>query len=485
MTSGKGAPWSEDKMERRGIAKFLTKYLDSNAEINVLNVNAPWGAGKTFFLENWHDELLQERAALYFNAWKHDYAGDAFVALTAAIHDSLKELIPTSKVDSALSDFRSKAAKAILAATPAIAKGVLKKVTGVDVSAIAEEASSSVESDSDDLLPSAAEKALEALLQNNGATMRIVEDFKHKFSALAREAASAQAVNSGKDVRPLYVFIDELDRCRPTFSIELLERVKHFFDVENCKFIIACDLEQLQHSISAVYGEGFEGSKYLKRFFDAEYSLSFSNFQGWIKSQIFEDKYFIAPPLRLGQVNSNSYWGEDERSRVTTPSPNDVLSGDLDLDAFQAVVLAVSQTFKLKLRELEKCLKQLRAVQASFLPDKVDIFLSTYLICLRDEAPQLYRKVIEYNNSDDWSTIEHRYPARSIYYGYGSMSIHELAKKYFDLLHASELQLRTWLRSDDAGNALYSHALESFSTTNDRRRMKNYIPYVDLAHSID
>ncbi|WP_419182173.1 P-loop NTPase fold protein [Pantoea ananatis] len=32
---------------------------------------------------------------------------------------------------------------------------------------------------------------------------------------------------------PLFVFVDELDRCRPTYAIEMLETIKHLFSIEN------------------------------------------------------------------------------------------------------------------------------------------------------------------------------------------------------------------------------------------------------------
>ena len=39
----------------------------------------------------------------------------------------------------------------------------------------------------------------------------------------------------------LFVFIDELDRCRPTYAIELLERIKHLLDIDGLVFILAMD----------------------------------------------------------------------------------------------------------------------------------------------------------------------------------------------------------------------------------------------------
>ncbi|MBK7493258.1 MAG: hypothetical protein IPI17_15895 [Nitrosomonas sp.] len=66
--------------------------------------------------------------------------------------------------------------------------------------------------------------------------------------------------------KPLFIFIDELDRCRPLYAIELLERIKHLFVYQGIVFVIATDTEQLKHSINAIYGSGFDSTTYLRRF---------------------------------------------------------------------------------------------------------------------------------------------------------------------------------------------------------------------------
>ena len=40
-----------------------------------------------------------------------------------------------------------------------------------------------------------------------------------------------------ENVEKLVIFIDELDRCRPSFAIEMLERIKHYFDDDRIIFI--------------------------------------------------------------------------------------------------------------------------------------------------------------------------------------------------------------------------------------------------------
>ena len=67
--------------------------------------------------------------------------------------------------------------------------------------------------------------------------------------------------------------MDELDRCRPDYAIELLEGIKHLFGVPGVYFVVATNTIQLGESIRAVYGNGFDGQRYLKRFFDLQFSL--------------------------------------------------------------------------------------------------------------------------------------------------------------------------------------------------------------------
>ncbi|MDF2984869.1 MAG: hypothetical protein K0R50_379, partial [Eubacterium sp.] len=91
-------------------------------------------------------------------------------------------------------------------------------------------------------------------------SFRSFNDQKEKFT----EALRNLIPEDGK----LIIFIDELDRCRPTFAVETLEVIKHYFNIENIVFVMAIDLVQLSHSISTLYGNDMDSSGYLRRFFD-------------------------------------------------------------------------------------------------------------------------------------------------------------------------------------------------------------------------
>ena len=71
----------------------------------------------------------------------------------------------------------------------------------------------------------------------------------------------------------MIVMIDELDRCRPTYAIELLEVAKHLFSVDHIVFVLAINRTELAHSIQAIYGDRFDAEGYLRRFFDIDFQL--------------------------------------------------------------------------------------------------------------------------------------------------------------------------------------------------------------------
>ncbi|WP_138373633.1 MULTISPECIES: P-loop NTPase fold protein [Oscillospiraceae] len=76
-----------------------------------------------------------------------------------------------------------------------------------------------------------------------------------------------------EEAEKLVIFIDELDRCKPSFAIEMLERIKHYFDDERIIFVVSLNKEQLIHTISNYYGSEFDSTRYLNHFFDVSINL--------------------------------------------------------------------------------------------------------------------------------------------------------------------------------------------------------------------
>lgn len=84
----------------------------------------------------------------------------------------------------------------------------------------------------------------------------------------------------------LVIFVDELDRCRPSYAIQLLERIKHYFDDDRVLFVFSVNMTQLQHTVKAYYGESFDSTRYLDKFFDLRIAMPEINYD-----QVFREKF--------------------------------------------------------------------------------------------------------------------------------------------------------------------------------------------------
>ena len=98
---------------------------------------------------------------------------------------------------------------------------------------------------------------------------------------------------------PIVIFVDELDRCRPTYSIEILEVIKHFFETKGCVFLVATDTEALQHSIRSVYGDRFDAETYLKRFFGRKIRLPEVSILEYLNTEKFDFMQYVSKGVCL------------------------------------------------------------------------------------------------------------------------------------------------------------------------------------------
>ena len=95
----------------------------------------------------------------------------------------------------------------------------------------------------------------------------LIEEFR---SSLGK---AIEKLNEDGKKAQIIIFVDEIDRCRPVYAVELLERIKHLFNIENVIFVISLDKQQLHNSLGALYGQGINSDEYLRRFIDLEYML--------------------------------------------------------------------------------------------------------------------------------------------------------------------------------------------------------------------
>ena len=256
-------PFKHDLLERKESVEILTNLLRNIQSPCVLSIDAEWGNGKTTFLKIWAQFLRNNKfKVVEFNAWETDFSNDPFEALTAELRDGIRN--HTSDTNSSKSFIKS-AKNLMRISLPIITRLALYRYLGRD------SVQEIVNADPTNLV----EKI--GIFESN---QNVVDEFKSSLQTLLEDLPTTN------DQLPLVVMIDELDRCRPSYAIELLEVTKHLFSVDGMVFVLALNHSQLIESTKALYGIDFDANEYLKRFFDIDFRLHSPPRESLIKNLI-------------------------------------------------------------------------------------------------------------------------------------------------------------------------------------------------------
>ena len=92
--------WSDDRFARKDDAEFLISFLvrkmreravQGRTRSFVLNLDAPWGQGKSFFLDRLARDLrIDGLLVAEVNAWEDDHADDPLLSVMSAINKAVK-----------------------------------------------------------------------------------------------------------------------------------------------------------------------------------------------------------------------------------------------------------------------------------------------------------------------------------------------------------------------------------------------------------
>jgi hypothetical protein len=305
--------WNDDRLSRSKDAAFLKTFLLRRIEERkeaglpgsyVLNIDARWGQGKSFFLDRFGQSLRSEGFLVAsVNAWQDDHAEDPLLSVMAAIDEAVAPLIKREKqVRERWNTAKRTGAAIAVAAAKGAAVQLAKRAIGSGVDEIGAilnvevlDAAKPAEEISKALGESIGEQG-KVLLERFREGKRTIASFRKGLADFLRTA------DEKKQRLPLFILIDELDRCRPPFAIAMLERIKHLFEIDQVVFVVATDTVQLGHSIRAVYGAGFNSEGYLSRFFNRTYFFERLSRRDFVKG-LFErlplDKEKISLPPQL------------------------------------------------------------------------------------------------------------------------------------------------------------------------------------------
>lgn len=269
-------PFKNDYTDRyEKIAQSLTEVINIESKKHplVLSIDAPWGLGKTSFIDMWGQKLINNSddfIVIKFDAWKNDYSDFPLQTIMSELLGQLKEFKEIKNID----NLKKKGVALCKAFVPAAGRLII----GIAAEHLRlKEAGAEFLNDIEEALVGSIEKRLTEYENHKN----ILSEFKEYLSEICQD-------------KTLYLFVDELDRCRPTFAISVLEVVKHFFDVKNLCCIISTNIDALSMSIGKAYGyDSTQAKAYLERFVDIPIKLPEPDHKKFIKymleKEIFPD----------------------------------------------------------------------------------------------------------------------------------------------------------------------------------------------------
>ncbi|MBS6552392.1 MAG: hypothetical protein KH321_00430 [Clostridium sp.] len=258
-TNNTGA-FGDDKLNRKFLAENLKRIL-LNTDYNVFSINAPWGGGKSYFIENLAELIGDKAICISYNAWESDFYNNPLVPLVTEIMYKLEQVI--SEKDEIFND---------LIKTKKTIKGIFDKITfNASIGAFGityDPNKPTIESDY---------IALKNLKEKLRSGLRFIQEKLNKN---------------------IIIFVDDLDRCNPKYAIETLETIKHFFGIKNIIFVLAVDKKQVENIVKTIYGIAPETSDiegYLKKFIDVEFNLPAPDYKEFIEFQLQQITEYCRP----------------------------------------------------------------------------------------------------------------------------------------------------------------------------------------------
>lgn len=280
----KDNPFLNCKLDREKYADILTSMVSTYADGFVLAINNEWGTGKSTFVKMWQQKLNSEGfKTLLFNAWENDFEDGALVAIMAEL-STLKDTKTKKAFDKVLETGKV-LSKGIL---PALLKTLSAKIIGNDLAK--------------EMVDSIADNA-ESLLENQ------IDEYTTKKKGLVEfRKALTEYIKALESDKPIIFIVDELDRCRPNYAVEVLEKLKHFFSVPGIVFVLSIDKKELGNSVRGVYGtDKINADEYLRRFIDVEYSIPEPDTKMYCEYlyEYFDFKKFFSHPKRTHNEIAN------------------------------------------------------------------------------------------------------------------------------------------------------------------------------------
>lgn len=261
----------EDYFLRRDFTQNLTNLLSSTEDSLTLTINANWGEGKTTFIKLWRDELEKNQLfiPIYYDAFENDFASDAFISIAVSIQEAIKNYYKRIGLDhnsdKLIDNYKEIAQELGIELAKMGANTVLNVISGgvlkpkPIINFLFKKAKKLDKRENKALI----DEKYDAFLDRK----ETIEEYQSALESLL-------TLTGDNLQRKIVFFVDELDRCRPDFAVEIIEKIKHLFSISNVNFILAINRNQLVKIIKHAYGiDEDDAYIYLQKFVHIETNL--------------------------------------------------------------------------------------------------------------------------------------------------------------------------------------------------------------------
>lgn len=359
---------ADDILDRAPFGRHLSDFVERVEQPLVIAIDGEWGCGKSFFLKRWigAHTLQNEGTAttVYFDAFEHDFLDDPLTSILGVMSERFEGGNQPAGTLQKIKETAFKFAK------PAFRIGI-----GLATAGGTEAAGAAI---------GGAIKAASEELQDSAENYWKKEDGKRAAMAAFKTSLAELTAPEEEDGEPnkIIIVIDELDRCRPDYALQILEIMKHFFAVPHVHFILGVNLVQLENSVYARYGSNMDARLYLQKFITLTMSLPKTQ-ENNHQSLVF--KYFNTMAVQMG----------------LNPTFIEVM-----LDCLKAYAPASLLT----LRGMQKILTEMALTNGNFQNYyRHGRLLISGLIILKIDSPRLYKEflngTVDFKQIHEWGNL--------------------------------------------------------------------------------
>lgn len=262
-------PANKDLLNFRDYSTLLANVIINSETPSTIGIFGEWGSGKTSLMLM-IEEILRKKGVktIWFNAWKYDKEEALWRALILSIVRGLNsgqkeiddttlklyEAVSTEKLGQVQIDW--------LEIGKTLLKGAAFLVSPLflipGIANIFANAS---------FLDQVSNAFTRKKIQQSRERISSIEQFEEYYKELVSKHVSGN--------ERIVILIDDLDRCIPVRSLEVLEALKSFLDATGCVYVVACDTRLINQGLSEKYDDksGIHVDEYLAKIVQFSFAI--------------------------------------------------------------------------------------------------------------------------------------------------------------------------------------------------------------------